>query len=70
MIRVRLRDVLKERSLSMAELARRAGLRYQTVLELAKGRTSGIDWATLDAICTVLGTTPADLLLWSPDRRK
>ena len=62
MIRVRVSDLLKGRQLTIKGLALAAGLRYQTVFDFVKGKTRGVDWRTLDAICEALRVQPGDVL--------
>ena len=62
MIRTRLSALLKERSWTQAELARRAGLRPATVNALLHGQAKGIDFSTLDALCSAMKVGPGEIL--------
>lgn len=55
----RLRDIMGERQISQAELARRVGVSQQTIAKLFQGTTSGSRY--LHRIARELGTTPAYL---------
>lgn len=55
----RLRDVMGERQISQAELARRVGVSQQTIAKLFQGVSSGSRY--LHRIARELGTTPAYL---------
>jgi putative transcriptional regulator len=68
MIVCRLQDILKERSMSRRELARRSRLNINTVCKLAKDDHRMIDRLILDRVCTVLQVTPGELLTWKPDQ--
>lgn len=54
----RLRGITK-----ITELAERAGLAYNTAHALYTGRTTRIDYETLDRLCETLGVQPGDLLV-------
>ena len=75
MIRVVLREVLREQGVSGQALAVRAGLARNTVRGLLDGTSTRIDLSTLDAIMVALGVTRVGAILqWStgdqvaPDR--
>jgi putative transcriptional regulator len=67
MIRNNLARLLSERHLSIAELARRAGLAYSVVHPIAAGKAQRYDVDTLDAICSALGVAVGDILEHVPD---
>jgi putative transcriptional regulator len=48
---------------TMYSIAKRAGLDYMTVYNLAKGRSKRIDLSTLAALCDVLQCQPGDILI-------
>ena len=62
-VRLRLREVRNAKGLSQAELAARAGLRKATVNVIERGKSKGVDFATLDALATALGVDPAILIV-------
>jgi len=60
-----LADILKQRGMSRAEVARQAGIAPNTVGNLAKAHYSAspiISLGTLAKVCTVLGLAPGDVL--------
>lgn len=67
MIRNRLRVILAERRMTMADLADRAGLHYTTVNRFEKDDTVNIAKPTLNAICQALGVQPGDIFVYVPD---
>ena len=65
-IRVQLDRVLLERRVSLTELADRVGVTIANLSILKTGKARAIRFSTLDAICTVLGCQPGDLLEFAP----
>ena len=53
--------------LSVQEVARRAGLHYNTVYELYHDRSRRIDFETLDKLCRALGVGVGDILEYRED---
>ena len=47
----------------ITDLAERAGLAYNTAHALYTGRTTRIDYDTLDRLCATLDVQPGDLLV-------
>jgi putative transcriptional regulator len=58
-------EILDKREMSTQEFADRAGISYQTALNLRRGSTTRVDIQTLQNICTALGVQPGDLLIYS-----
>ena len=61
-IRVRLRELLKQRGMAQTDLQAKTGLGYSTINALYHGKTERVEFATLDALCDVLGCDIGDLL--------
>lgn len=59
----RLDDVLKEKGRSRYWLAKRTGISEQNLGRLARCETTGIEFETLEKICTELNCQPGDLLV-------
>lgn len=57
----RVREFREAHGLSQAELARRACLSAWTLNHIERGRTKGVDFATLEKLSAALSVTPADL---------
>lgn len=64
MIINRIGEVARRRGITkVTELAERTGLAYQTAHALFTGRTTRIDYETLDRLCATLEAQPGDLLV-------
>lgn len=70
MIKVRLSVLLGEKRISQAELARRAGIRPNTINELYHDFAKRVSLEELNSICNVLGCELIDLLEYTPDIKK
>ena len=66
----RLGEILEERGIAQAELARQTGLSLQTINRLCRNRTAQVSLETLDAIATALGVAPGDLIVKETPKRK
>ncbi len=67
MIRLLVREARENRGLTQEQLAAAAGIRRATLSAIERGETSGIDFATLEALADALDTN-AGLLI--EDNRK
>jgi putative transcriptional regulator len=64
MIVNRIGEIARQRGITkITELAERAGLAYNTAHALYTGRTTRIDYDTLDRLCETLSVQPGDLLV-------
>jgi putative transcriptional regulator len=65
--------MLAKRKMSVGELADRVGITPANLAVLKNGRAKAVRFATLAALCEVLGCQPGDLLRWeaadAPDGR-
>jgi putative transcriptional regulator len=61
-IRIRLRELLEKRGMAQTELQARSGLGYSTINALYHGKTERVEFATLEALCAVLGCEVGDIL--------
>lgn len=64
-IAVHLDDLLRDRGLTMTQLAERIGLTLANVSILKTGKAKAIRFSTLEAICRELDCQPGDLLTYS-----
>ena len=58
---------LAKRKMSVTELAAAVGITTANISILKNGRAKAVRFSTLDAICSVLGCQPGDILSWVPD---
>ena len=59
--------MLARRKMSVGELAERVGITPANLAVLKNGRAKAVRFATLAALCEVLGCQPGDLLRWEAD---
>jgi len=64
---VKLDDLLYARRMTLTELAARIDITLANLSILKTGKARAIRFSTLEAICTVLGCQPGDLLEFQPD---
>lgn len=64
---VNLDVVLAMRKMKSKDLAEAIGISETNLSQLKQGHVKGVRFATLDAICRVLGCTPGDLLEYRPE---
>ena len=64
---VKLDDLLHARRMTLTELADRVGITIVNLSILKTGKARAIRFSTLEAICTVLGCQPGELLEFAPD---
>ena len=64
---VNLDVVLAIRKMKSKDLAEAIGISETNLSQLKQGHVKGVRFATLDAICRVLGCTPGDLLEYRAD---
>jgi len=62
-LRVRIDEVLRQHGKSRYWLAKETKLTPLTISNLANGKTGGIEFATLSAICEALNCQPGELLI-------
>ena len=59
--------MLARRKMSVGELADRVGITPANLAVLKNGRAKAVRFATLAALCEVLGCQPGDLLRWEAE---
>jgi putative transcriptional regulator len=62
--------MLARRKMSVGEFADAVGITPANVAVLKNGRAKAVRFATLDAVCRVLGCQPGDILRWVPDEEE
>ena len=65
-IAVKLDELLHERRMTLTELAERIDITLANLSILKTGKARAMRFSTLEAICTVLGCQPGDLLEFHP----
>ncbi|MBO8429952.1 helix-turn-helix transcriptional regulator [Spirochaetes bacterium] len=67
MIKNNVSTIIGSRRLSVAETARLANLKYNTVDDLYNDKTKGVKFETLNKLCWALDCSPNDLFVYIPD---
>lgn len=58
-------QILDQRNMTTQEFADRAGIAFQTALNLRRGSITRVDIQTLEKVCSALGVQVGDLLIYS-----
>ena len=61
MVRMKVKELLKERGHTKYWLFKRMGLSYQNISKIMDGETEGIRFKNLENLCKLLECTPNDL---------
>jgi putative transcriptional regulator len=69
-IEIRVDELLEERGRSFYWLAKETGISHSTLWRLKKGKSVGINFATLESICQMLGCQPGDVLRLASGKKK
>lgn len=64
---VRLDELLHDRRMRLTELAERIDITLANLSILKTGKARAIRFSTLEAICSVLGCQPGDVLEYQPE---
>ena len=67
MIVINIDVMLAKRKMSVTQLSEKVGISLVNMSVLKNGRSKGIKFLTLDAICKALDCQPGDLLEYRPD---
>jgi putative transcriptional regulator len=62
LIEIRVDELLQERGRTFYWLAKETGISHSTLWRLKKGKSVGINFATLERICQMLSCQPGDVL--------
>jgi transcriptional regulator with XRE-family HTH domain len=68
MIEQRLKEVMSEKGISSAELARKAGMKKQSIYKYERGLIKNVPYASVFRISEVLNVNPSYLVGWSNDK--
>ncbi|HET8669284.1 MAG TPA: helix-turn-helix transcriptional regulator [Candidatus Saccharimonadales bacterium] len=70
MIEIRVDELLQDRGRTFYWLAKETGISHSTLWRLKKGRSVGINFATLERICQMLSCQPGDVLRLVSEKRR
>lgn len=70
MITLRVKTLREAAALSQTALAEKAGIRRATIIEIEKGRTTGVDFDVLDRLAVALGVDAAMLIVHSRSKKR
>lgn len=70
MIEIRVDELLAARSRTFYWLAKETGISHSTLWRLKKGKSVGINFATLERICRLLECQPGDVLRLANEKTK
>jgi putative transcriptional regulator len=68
-IEIRVDEVLQERGRTFYWLAKETGISHSTLWRLKKGKSVGINFATLERICLMLSCQPGDVLKFVSEKK-
>ncbi len=68
MIEIRLDELLEGRGRTFYWLAKETGISHSTLWRLKKGKSVGINFATLERICQMLSCQPGDVLRFASEK--
>ena len=66
MTRFRVKELARERNMTIEELAFKSGVKYSTVRNLWQGKVSNPNYSTLSAIARAMGVMIEDLVAHDP----
>ncbi len=69
MIEIRVDELLEERGRTFYWLAKETGISHSTLWRLKKGKSVGINFATLERICQMLSCQPGDVLRLASEKK-
>lgn len=69
MIEIRVDELLEERQRTFYWLAKETGISHSTLWRLKKGKSVGINFATLERICQMLSCQPGDVLRLTNEKK-
>jgi putative transcriptional regulator len=69
-IEIRVDELLEKQERSFYWLAKETGISHTTLWRLKKGRARGINFETLEKICSALACQPGDILRLASARKR
>jgi putative transcriptional regulator len=70
LIEIRVDELLEERGRTFYWLAKETGISHSTLWRLKKGKSVGINFATLERICQMLSCQPGDVLRLASEKKR
>lgn len=67
MIKIKLDEILKERHVSLTELAQEVDITIANLSILKTGKAKDVRFSTLEAICEYLDCQPGDIMVYEKD---
>lgn len=67
MIKIKLDEILKERHVSLTELAQEVDITIANLSILKTGKAKAVRFSTLEAICEYLDCQPGDIMVYQKD---
>ncbi|MCE5056594.1 helix-turn-helix domain-containing protein [Mammaliicoccus sciuri] len=67
MIKIKLDEILKERRVSLTELAQEVDITIANLSILKTGKAKAVRFSTLEAICEYLDCQPGDIMVYEKD---
>ncbi|MFP4878118.1 helix-turn-helix domain-containing protein [Mammaliicoccus sciuri] len=67
MIKIKLDEILKERHVSLTELAQEVNITIANLSILKTGKAKAVRFSTLEAICEYLDCQPGDIMVYEKD---
>ena len=69
MIQNNLSTIMGKKRISIADVSRIAGVRYETIHRLYHDKNKGIEFETLDKLCWALQCTPSEIFEYIEDKK-
>ena len=69
MIEIRVDELLEQRGRTFYWLAKETGISHTTLWRLKKGKSLGINFATLERICQTLDCQPGDVMKLASEKK-
>jgi len=68
MIRMKLKELIESKGMSMLVLSEKAGVSYMAVCRVCRDKITRIDFSTLNNLCNALGCVPSDIIEYTKDK--
>ena len=68
MIKLKVKDILKQRGLTKYWLYKQMGMSYQNFNRMINNETKSIKYTNLEALCLILKCNPSELFEYDPEK--